>query len=452
MFQFPLPTDRVLPENIICKPPPWNRVNNVTLDRIKGSLVGLATGDMVEASTEYINDSVYFNKSGRKPNNLKLGQWTGTTTMALCLASSLVTQRTFNPYDQLVRYKWWYKYGYMSPTGYCFDIDSVMHDSLDEFCRRQADLSTFFGYLTEEKLDGLANDDVCRRAGFNLFCSRQGVHGNAALARVAPVALLYYRTPSIAVELCGFSARLTHGDDRIVDVCRYLGALITAAIRGESKEAILSHRFYDDHRDWFDWKEIHPTVRAVVLGSYKQRLDPNHGIQPGSDIIQTLEAVLWTFWTDGNSFQKGLLDTISLYPNMKNIAAIYGQLAGAYYGYGRIPTLWTQQMYAHQLIHCTAEWLYFLSDRTTFGLGKPNEIQKYTYNPSRWQSSNLVEAISPRQIHPKMVINTVEKSPDPGYVVLPKIMKSTISTPRSSPRKNLAFTNASPWSWFRSGK
>ncbi|CAF3945088.1 unnamed protein product, partial [Rotaria sordida] len=187
-----------------------------------------------------------------------MGQWTGNTSMALCLASSLITQRTFNPYDQLVRYKWWYKYGYLSSTGYCLDIDNVMRDSLEEFCRRQTDLNRFYGYLTEDKLDSLPIDAVYRSVGFNVNCSRQGVNGSAALARLAPIPLLYYRTPAVAVELSGLSARLTHGDDRIIDVCKYFGALITAAVRGESKEALLSHRFYDDHRDWFDWKDLHP--------------------------------------------------------------------------------------------------------------------------------------------------------------------------------------------------
>ncbi|CAM4792383.1 unnamed protein product [Rotaria magnacalcarata] len=421
MFHFPLPTDKILPEKIECKSPQLNRVNQTILDCIKGSLVGLVVGDMVEASTEYVHDSPLGNRSARK-RNLELGQWTGSTSMALCLASSLTTQHTFNPYDQLVRYKWWYKYGYLSPTGNCFDIDNVMRDSLDEFCRRQTDLNIFYGYLTEDKLDSLPNDEIVRSAGFDLNCSRQGVHGSAALVRLAPIPLLYYRTPAVAVELSGLSARLTHGDDRIVDVCRYFGALMTAAIRGESKEALLSHRFYDDHRDWFDWKDIHPSIRSVVLGSYKQRFDPRNGVRPTNDIIETLETVLWTFWTDCNSFQKGLLDSISLNPNKKNIAAIYGQLAGAYYGYNRIPTQWIQQMYAQKLIINTAEWLYFLSERTTFGLGKPNEIQKTVISPSRWQSSNLVEVVTQKHIHPKMIIDKVETQHDSSYVILPKLV------------------------------
>ncbi|CAF3650587.1 unnamed protein product [Rotaria sp. Silwood1] len=449
MFHFPAPSDRILPENIECKSPYLDRINYRILDCIKGSLAGLVVGDVQEAGNERIDDPIHGGKSGRK-SNLQMDQWTGNTSMALCLASSLITQRAFNPYDQLVRYKWWYKYGYLSPTGHCLDIDNVMRNSLEEFCRRQTDLNRYYGYLTEDKLDRLSTDAIYRSVGFDVNCSRQGVSGNAALARLAPIPLLYYRTPAVAVELSGLSARLTHGDDRIIDVCRYFGALITAAIRGESKEALLSHRFYDDHRDWFDWKDLHPNVRTVALGSYKQRIDSKNNIRPASDIIQTLEAVLWAFWTDGNSFQKGVLDAISLNHDMKSIAPIYGQLAGAYYGYSQIPIQWVQHMHAQKLITCTAEWLYFLSDRTMFGLEKQNEIQKYMYTSSRSQSSNLVEAVRQKHHQPKMLTNTVENKQDSGFVTLPKLMNSAVRTHKNFHQKKLTAGHVSPWDWFRS--
>ncbi|CAF5153936.1 unnamed protein product, partial [Rotaria sp. Silwood1] len=57
--------------------------------------------------------------------------------MALCLAISLVTRRGFVPYDQLVRYKWWFECGYMSSTGQCFDIGAATSQSLKEFVYRQ---------------------------------------------------------------------------------------------------------------------------------------------------------------------------------------------------------------------------------------------------------------------------------------------------------------------------
>jgi ADP-ribosyl-[dinitrogen reductase] hydrolase len=48
---------------------------------------------------------------------LRAGHWTDDTSVALCRASSLITQKEYNPYDQMVRYKWWYRHGYLSSTG-----------------------------------------------------------------------------------------------------------------------------------------------------------------------------------------------------------------------------------------------------------------------------------------------------------------------------------------------
>ena len=102
--------------------------------------------------------------------------------MALCLANSLVAKRGFNPYDQLVRYKWWYKNGYMSSTGQCFDIGAATSQSLNEFEGRQKRFASKYN-IPLEKIDHSSNAE---HQGFNVYCSEQGVAGNGALMRLAP--------------------------------------------------------------------------------------------------------------------------------------------------------------------------------------------------------------------------------------------------------------------------
>ena len=69
--------------------------------------------------------------------------------MALCLANSLIVRQGFNPYDQLVRYKWWYRHGYMSSTGKCFDIGNATRQSIETFERRQIELARRYDIQTE---------------------------------------------------------------------------------------------------------------------------------------------------------------------------------------------------------------------------------------------------------------------------------------------------------------
>jgi ADP-ribosyl-[dinitrogen reductase] hydrolase len=45
--------------------------------------------------------------------------------MALCLAESLLASDRFDVEDQIQRYLRWYRDGYLSSTGRCFDIGNT---------------------------------------------------------------------------------------------------------------------------------------------------------------------------------------------------------------------------------------------------------------------------------------------------------------------------------------
>ena len=51
---------------------------------------------------------------------LACGQFTDDSSMALCLAESIIVKRDFNPADQMQRYVEWYRNGHMSSNGICF--------------------------------------------------------------------------------------------------------------------------------------------------------------------------------------------------------------------------------------------------------------------------------------------------------------------------------------------
>ena len=364
MFQFPQPEDKILPDNIPLVWPKIRRQDKIITNRITGSLVGLAVGDALGASVEFrpheyllahpIQDMMPGGTWG-----LRAGQWTDDTTMALCLASSLITQKGYNPYDQMVRYKWWYQSGYLSSTGQCFDIGNATRNALEEFSRRQKKLQQDHSVATDKDVDQLALKYL-ENLSFDVNCSHDGVAGNGALMRLAPVPLFFHRNPPLAVELSGKSARLTHGDKIAVDACRYYGALIVAAVNGESKECILSNQFYDAHQQWFGSEALHPDILRIAQGSYKWPGGYADGIRGKGYIGAALEAALWAFW-NSNSFKEGALDAVNLGDDTDTTAAIYGQLAGAVYGFTEIPEKWVKTLYANELISCVAQWLHFFS-------------------------------------------------------------------------------------------
>ncbi len=68
---------------------------------------------------------------GGGPFGLQPGQWTDDTSMALCLAHSFLERQRFDPQDQMDRYDRWYRQGYLSSTGQCFDIGITVRQALD---------------------------------------------------------------------------------------------------------------------------------------------------------------------------------------------------------------------------------------------------------------------------------------------------------------------------------
>ena len=77
------------------------------IDRYRGSLVVLAVGDALGSALEFTKPGAFkpiADIVGEGPFRLKAGEWTDHTSMALCLAESLIIRRTFDPVDQMQRY------------------------------------------------------------------------------------------------------------------------------------------------------------------------------------------------------------------------------------------------------------------------------------------------------------------------------------------------------------
>lgn len=107
-------------------------------DRARGALLGLAVGDALGAALEFKRPGTFQPISdmvGGGPWGLEPGQWTDNTSMALCLAESLIERGEFDPRDQMERYLRWYRQGHLSSTGVCFDIGNTTARALQHFER-----------------------------------------------------------------------------------------------------------------------------------------------------------------------------------------------------------------------------------------------------------------------------------------------------------------------------
>ena len=61
------------------------------------------------------------------------------------------------------------------------------------------------------------------------------------------------------------------------------------------------------------------------------------------DGAESLEAALWAFWS-ADSFEDGALAAVNLGDDADTTGAVYGQLAGAYYGIEAIRSDWVEKI------------------------------------------------------------------------------------------------------------
>jgi ADP-ribosyl-[dinitrogen reductase] hydrolase len=300
------------------------------IDRFKGALLGLAAGDALGTTLEFQSPGSFApieDIAGGGPFGLKRGQWTDDTSMALCLAESLIKCMGFDPRDQLRRYVRWFREGYLSSTGKCFDIGNATSAALTRFEK------------TGEP-----------------YCGSTDPHsaGNGSLMRLAPVPTYFSFLPEQAIEWSGESSRTTHGAPHTIDACRYYGGLIAGAIRGASKDELLSKRYAPVPGYW-DAHPLTDVIDAVARGSFKERQPPQ--IRGTGYVVESLEAALWAFFRS-DSFRQGALLAVNLGDDADTTGAVYGQLAGAYYGEQGIPEEWHRKIAKRDLIESLAAQLY----------------------------------------------------------------------------------------------
>jgi ADP-ribosyl-[dinitrogen reductase] hydrolase len=256
---------------------------------------------------------------GGGPFRLKPGQWTDDTSMALCLAASLVERGGFDADDQMSRYCRWQDEGYMSSTGSCFDIGNTVRGALDRY---------------REDGHPYAGSVHLRSAG------------NGCLMRLAPVALHFFPDLEAVERHSAESSRTTHGAEECVDACRLFGRILCRALLGQPREEVLLA-----DADTFRGAE---SLVALARGDYRGR--PESEIEGSGYVVRSLEAALWSF-DRTDSYEDAILTAVNLGGDADTTAAICGQIAGAYYGETGIPAPWLERLARREEIALLADRL-----------------------------------------------------------------------------------------------
>ena len=125
------------------------------------------------------------------------------------------------------------------------------------------------------------------------------------------------------------------------------------AVNGASKGELLSPNFCPVPGEW-QRQPLHAEIAAIAGGSFKVKSPP--AIQGTGYVVDSLEAALWAFHTT-DSFRDGCLKAVNLGDDADTTGAVYGQIAGAYYGEGGIPKPWLEKMAMRHTIEELADGL-----------------------------------------------------------------------------------------------
>jgi ADP-ribosyl-[dinitrogen reductase] hydrolase len=284
---------------------------NVVDNRYRGCLLGLAIGDALGAPVEFEMKGAFppvtaFRSGGAF--NLQPGEWTDDTSMALCLGASLVESGKFDPDDVMWRWLDWYKTGYLSVNGTCFDIGATTLHALRDYERtRKATIADRGTYAA----------------------------GNGAIMRLAPIALAYALAWEEMLKFSVQQALLTHGGEAM-GTSAVFSLLVAALACGAEKRQALA--LVKNRSSWLvDQHDVMtPALKKVVAGEYGQ-------IKPSGYSVDTLNAALWAFATT-EGFADCVLAAVNLGGDADTVGAVAGAIAGACYGEQGIPASWRDQL------------------------------------------------------------------------------------------------------------
>ena len=175
----------------------------------------------------------------------------------------------------------WLREGYLSAIdGRSFDVGGATYSSVSAFARTGS-----------------------------LVNGHEDAQGNGSIMRFAPSYLLAQKEPDHAAVMHAISD-LTHSSNKVREVVDRLAKVLDEHMAG---------------------------TRTTEVSPYKTREEVNNS----GWAVSTLNAALWAFNTT-ETFADGLIAAVNLGGDSDTIGAVFGQLAGAYYGYDAIPERWVK--------------------------------------------------------------------------------------------------------------
>lgn len=266
------------------------------LDRALGAYLGLAIGDALGATVEFMTPSEIARQYGRHDRiigggwlRLKPGQVTDDTTMSLALGDALIEQGGFDTRAVAESFARWLR---ARPV----DVGNT--------CRRGIQR-----YITQHTL---------------ATSPSEGDAGNGACMRNLPIALLALNDASLYDHASLQQAHITHHHPLSDAATLALGRMVQHLIRGEGMTACAAE------------------ARRLVEQNPAFRFDPYPG-RASAYVVDTVQTVLHHVFAESD-FETCIVATISRGDDADTTGALAGMLAGARCGAAALPVRWLDRL------------------------------------------------------------------------------------------------------------
>ena len=266
------------------------------VDRAKGAFVGLALGDALGATTEFMTPQEIKHRYGVHKKiigqgwlYLKAGQVTDDTEMSLCIARAIQKSQGWNLGAVAEEFADWVR-------GRPIDVGST--------CARG-----IWNYIRHQTLE--------------VAPSRWNA-GNGALMRMLPVALFTLGNKELLGRYVVEQAHLTHNNPLSDAACVFFGRLLHDAMAGASltQLQIRTDNFVNEHSDF--------------------RYHPYPG-KSSAYVVDTVQTV-FHFLFSTTTFEECLIGTVNQGGDADTTGALAGMLAGAVYGIQGMPKRWLKRL------------------------------------------------------------------------------------------------------------
>jgi ADP-ribosyl-[dinitrogen reductase] hydrolase len=272
-----------------------NSLSSDLTSRARAAFLGLALGDALGATTEFMTPAEIRNKYkihrsivGGGWLHLKPGRVTDDTEMSLCVARAIVAQGSWHLPAIADNFVAWMR---SKPI----DIGSTCRKGIRD-------------YLLSGNLEQPYSDNDA---------------GNGALMRLLPTALYTLGDEALLSRCAREQAHLTHHHPLSDAACLTFGRMIHAALLGADRFTLHAH------------------ARELIASNPKFHFNDYHG-HAGGYVVETVQTVLHYFFTT-SSFEACLIGIVNQGGDADTTGAIGGALAGAFYGEKELPRAWRKK-------------------------------------------------------------------------------------------------------------